>query len=145
MESVPVKIREDIATEDDKLKLLLVSNFGRQENSPQKKRKAADEYVRLRGYTRGHPQKGSKMDHLSLDQIAAELGTTRGSLKRLLRIERNLSEPMKQLLDDGVITETVAADIIAGMPVDGDRKTECQNDARRTPRQIYFISQYSFT
>ena len=74
------------------------------------KRKIADEYVRLCGYGHGRPEKESKMDCLTLKQIASQLGTSEGSLKRSLRIERNLSEDMKQLLDEGVISETLAVD-----------------------------------
>ena len=47
------------------------------------------------------------MDCLSLDQIAEQLGTSKTNLKRALSIERNLTESMKQLLDDGVISKTV--------------------------------------
>ena len=85
------------------------------ENSKSKQRKIADEYVRLCGYGQGRPEKESKMDCLTLKQIASQLGTSEGSLKRSLRIERNLSEDMKQLLDEGVISETLVADVIAGM------------------------------
>lgn len=38
---------------------------------------------------------------------AKQLGTSKTNLKRALSIERNLTESMKQLLDDGVISKTV--------------------------------------
>ena len=63
--------------------------------------------VKLCGYKQGRPQKESSMDCLSLDQIAEQLGTSKTNLKRALSIERNLTESMKQLLDDGVISKTV--------------------------------------
>lgn len=44
---------------------------------------------------------------LSLDEIASQLGTSKTNLKRALTIERNLTESMKQLLNDGVISKTV--------------------------------------
>ena len=44
-----------------------------------------------------------KSEKLSLDQIAAQLGTSKTNLTRALFIERNLTEPMKELLDSGVI------------------------------------------
>ena len=44
---------------------------------------------------------------LSLDQIASQLGTSKRNLQRALSIERNLTESMKQLLDDGVISKKV--------------------------------------
>lgn len=52
---------------------------------------------------------------LTLDQIADQLGTSKTNLTRDLTIERNLTEPMKQLLDDGVISKTVASDLIASL------------------------------
>lgn len=53
-----------------------------------------------------------KAEKLTLDQIAKQLGTSKTNLTRALSIERNLTEPMKQLLDDGVISKTVAADLL---------------------------------
>lgn len=42
---------------------------------------------------------------LTLDTIAKELGTSKGSLKRALSIERNLTDSMKELLDNGTIIQ----------------------------------------
>lgn len=99
-----------------------MANFGRSKNDFKKQRKVADEYTRLRGYKRGeigggHEQKvqNGLSEKMTLDQIAKELGTSKSNLKRMLRIERDLTEEMKQFLDDGVITKTVAADIIASL------------------------------
>lgn len=118
MTKVPVRIRSDIDSDDDKLKILLAANFGRSSNDPAKQRKVAAEYVALCGYGKSRP-KGDRQNggdqKLSLSDIATQLGTTERSLSRSLRIERELSEPMKQLLDDGVITATFAADVIASM------------------------------
>lgn len=47
------------------------------------------------------------MDIKILEEIAKQLGTSKTNLKRALSIERNLTESMKQLLDDGVISKTV--------------------------------------
>ena len=60
-------------------------------------------YVELNGYKQGRPQKESNMDCLSLDEIAKHLGTSKTNLKRALSIERNRTEPMKKLLDEGII------------------------------------------
>ena len=49
---------------------------------------------------------------MKLSEIASQLGTSEKSLRRAISIERNLTEPMKQLLDDGVISKTVAADLL---------------------------------
>lgn len=112
---IPIRIREDLIDEDKKLKVLLAANFGRSKNDDKKQRKVAVEYVRLCGYGQGRPGKESNLDSFSLDEIAKQLGTSKTNLKRALSIERNLTEPMKQLLDDGLISKTVASDLIASL------------------------------
>lgn len=119
---VPVRVREDLIDEDKKLKVLLAANFGRSKNNEAKQRKVAVEYVKLCGYKNGEMGNGRKKEahnglptKLSLDEIASQLGTSKANLKRALTIERNLTEPMKQILDDGVISKTVAADVIASL------------------------------
>lgn len=122
MKTVPIRIRDDVETEDQKLKILLAANFGRKQNDAAKQRKIAAEYVALCGYDNHRPNKDAKLAHLSLEEIAEQLGTNKRSLQRSLRIERNLTEEMKQLLDDGVISETFAADVIAAMSEDDQMK-----------------------
>ena len=102
-ELVPVRIIEDLIDEDKKLKVLLTANFQRSKNSESKQRKVASEYVRLCGYKHGDNQ-WSDQNELTLDEIAKQLGTSRTNLKRALRIERNLTDSMKELLDTGEIT-----------------------------------------
>lgn len=115
---IPIRIREDLIDENKKLKVLLAANFGRSKNDESKQRKVAVEYVKLCGYKQGRPEKESNMGFLSLDEIAEQLGTSKTNLKRALSIERNLTEPMKQLLDDGVISKTIASDLIASLSND---------------------------
>ena len=55
------------------------------------------------------------MDSFSLEEIAKELNMSKTSLKRALRIERNLTDSMKKLLDTGEITKTFASDTIASL------------------------------
>ena len=43
----------------------------------------------------------------SLDEIAKELNMSKRNLQRALRIERNLTDSMKELLDTGEITKTI--------------------------------------
>lgn len=47
-----------------------------------------------------------KATQLTLEEIAKQLGTSKTNLTRALSIERNLTESMKQLLDEGVISKT---------------------------------------
>lgn len=65
--------------------------------------------VKLCGYKPNGDRKAECQNgtRLSLDQIAEQLGTSKRNLQRALTIERNLTESMKQLLDDGVISKTV--------------------------------------
>lgn len=51
----------------------------------------------LRGYKQGRPEKDANMACLTLDEIAKELNTSKRNLQRALRIERNLTDSMKEL------------------------------------------------
>lgn len=80
-------------------------------NDEAKQRKVAVEYVKLCGYKQGGNRKSNcQVGVLKLSDIAKQLGTSERNLQRALSIERNLTEPMKQLLDNGVISKTVASD-----------------------------------
>lgn len=97
--------------------LAIINNFGRSKNDENKKRKIAVEYVRLCGYKNGEVGNGGKkrvqngLSKITLDEIAQELNMSKTNLKRALRIERNLTDSMKELLDNGEITKTFASDI----------------------------------
>jgi len=95
-----------------KLKVLLAANFGRSKNDDRKQRKVADEYVRLCGYGRGGDRKSEchngALKKLTLLEISKQLGTSERNLQRALAIERNLTEDMKDCLDKGVFSKTVA-------------------------------------
>ena len=109
--------------------VLLAANFGRNKNNEAKQRKVAVEYVRLCGYDHGGDRQ-SKVQNgllLSLDEIATQLGISKTNLKRALSIERNLTEPMKKLLDAGTITKTLAADVISSKDIE---KLGSQNEPR---------------
>lgn len=101
IELVPVRIRDDLIDEDKKLKVLLAANFQRPKNSESKQRKVAVEYVRLCGYSANGDratecQNGTR---LTLNEIASQLGTSKRELQRALRIERNLTDSMKGVLN----------------------------------------------
>lgn len=72
-----------------------------------KQRKVAVEYVRLCGFEHGEIGNGrEKNSHngnstkMTLDEIAKQLGTSKTNLTRALSIERNLTDSMKELLDN---------------------------------------------
>ena len=93
--------------------------YCRRKNDPVKDRKALATYVELKGYKHGEIGNGrKKKDHnglSTLDEIAKDLNMSTSNLKRALRIERNFTESMKELLDTGEITKTLAADTIASL------------------------------
>lgn len=104
---------------------MLAANFGRSKNDDAKQRKVAVEYVRLCGYGHGeigknHSQnsQNENSEKLTLEEIAKRLGTSKANLTRALSIERNLTESMKELLDTGVISKTVASDVITSLSKD---------------------------
>jgi len=113
-EMVPIIIRQDIKTEDDKMVALLAANFGRTKNDEGKQRKVAVEYVKLRGSKQGRPSKScdNRKINLTQDQIANELGVSVRTLNEMLEIERKLTPEVKDLLDGGAFTKTTASKIL---------------------------------
>lgn len=102
-----IKIDDDLQDENSKLRALISNNFGRRKNDPAKDRKALATYVELKGYKNGENQWGCQngIPKSSLDEIAKELNMSKRNLQRALRIERNLTDSMKELLDTGEITK----------------------------------------
>lgn len=79
--------------------------FGRRKNDFAKGRKALETYVSLRGYKQGelgrnHSQKDQNglSEKSTLSEIAKELNMSTTNLKRALRIERNLTDTMKEVI-----------------------------------------------
>lgn len=71
------------------------------------------EYVRLCGYKNGGDRKSEGQNGLlKLSEIAKQLGLSEKSLKRVLSIERNLTDSMKEFLDTDGIPQTFASDMI---------------------------------
>ena len=86
--------------ESSYFRALISNNFGRRKNDPAKDRKALAAYVELKGYKNGVIGNGRKKeDHnglATLAEIAKELNMSTTNLKRALRIERNLTDSMKE-------------------------------------------------
>lgn len=103
--------------EDSKLRALISNNFGRRKNDPTKDRKALETYVSLRGYKHGELGNGGKkrvqngLSKITLDEIAKELNMSKSNLKRALRIERNLTDSMKELLEDEILADLIETNI----------------------------------
>lgn len=84
--------------ENSKLRALISNNFGRRKNDPAKDRKTLATYVELKGYKHGGNRISRCQDGtLVLDEIAKELNMSKRNLQRALRIERNLTDSMKEL------------------------------------------------
>ena len=87
--------------------------FDRRKNNPAKDRKALETYVELNGYKNGEIGNGHEQTSpngnsgMMLEEIAKQLGTSKTNLTRALRIERNLTDAMKELLDTGEIINCV--------------------------------------
>lgn len=134
---VPIRVREDLVDEDKKLKVLLAANFQRPQNDEAKQRKIAVEYVRLCGYKNGEMGNGREKEcqngtpKMTLDEIASQLGTSKRNLQRALSIERNLTESMKELLDTGVISKTLASDLIASLSEEEQEELISKLDATK--------------
>ena len=91
---------EDLQDEKSKLCALISNNFGRRKNDPAKDQKALETYVELRGYKQHDNQwtcQNGATTKSTLDEIAKELNMSTTNLKRALRIERNLTDSMKEL------------------------------------------------
>lgn len=99
IKQVPIIIREDLDNEDEKLKKLLATNFGRTKNNPVKQRKIAVEYVELCGNKHGGARGDNRHLKITQDDIASELGISARTLRELLEIERKLTPEIKELLD----------------------------------------------
>lgn len=72
----------------------------------------------------GHQRVQNGLSGLTLDEIAKELKMSKSNLKRALRIERNLTDSMKELLDTGEITKTFASDTIASLSKEETRRID---------------------
>lgn len=120
MKLVPVIIREDFIDEDEKLKKLLVANFGRLKNDPIKQGKVYKEYETLCGVKQGNNQYnslGNNSPSMSQEQIAKELGvdvTTIRNLKRLSTISLDLQD----LISEGKITATTGYKVLSKLSLE---------------------------
>lgn len=91
-------------------------------NDSAKDKNALETYVSLKGYKQGEvgrnyfqKDQNGLSEKSTLSEIAKELNISTTNLKRALRIERNLTDSMKELLDTGEITKTFASDTIASL------------------------------
>lgn len=96
--------------ENEKLKKLLATNFGRTKNDPAKQVKVASEYVELVGMKHGTNRfnRDTTVGYLSYDDISKSLGVSKSTLKDLLEIDRKLIPQIRELFDNGEINKKTA-------------------------------------
>jgi ParB-like chromosome segregation protein Spo0J len=108
---VPVIIREDLTDEDEKLKKLLVANFGRSKNDPVKQGRVYKEYETLRGVQHGGARPDNRVLVTQAD-IAKELGISVSHLQEIKRLQ-TLSPDLQDLISEGKITATTGYKVLA--------------------------------
>lgn len=119
---VPTIIEEHLIDEDEKLKKLLASNFGRLKNNPVKQGRVYEEYERLAGVRQGSRNLDGQFDReRTQEDVAKELGVSVETIKRLKRLN-TLSPELQQLIEDGQVKYTTALNIWGKLSNDEQRE-----------------------
>ncbi len=121
---VPINIKDDVQAEDDKLRILFASNFGRAKNDPIKQARVYAEYERLRGVRQGSSGRVAldrDNPRPTQEQIAAELGTTSPSIRNLKSLLK-LEPAMQELISDGKISPTTGFKLIAKLSLEEQKQ-----------------------
>ena len=110
---IPVIIKEDLIEEDEKLKKLLATNFGRLKNDPVKQGRVFGEYEKLCGVRQGSAGKIS-LERQNVaptqEQMAKGLGVDVRTLQRLKQLQ-TLSPDLQELISDGTVKYTTALSV----------------------------------
>lgn len=106
---VPVIIREDLVDEDEKLKKLLATNFGREKNDPVKQGRIITEYEKLCGIRRGGNQYTKRISQLD---IAKEFGISTRTVRRIKSL-LNLIPELQDMVEDNSLKPTTAINIFS--------------------------------
>lgn len=117
---VPVIIREDLIDEDEKLKKLLATNFGRLENNPMKQSRVIIEYEKLCEVKHG----GSRRHNVALNtqkQIAEEFGITPRQMQRLKKLQDLIPE-LQDMVEQDELSASIGYQIWARMPSEEQEK-----------------------
>lgn len=110
---VPVIINEELDDEEEKMRKLLASNFGRLKNNPMKQSRVISEYEKLLGITHGGSR--DQNDRLKQSDIAKQLGINETTLKRLKRLQK-LSPELQDLVERGELNYTTAVTVYSKLP-----------------------------
>ena len=109
---VPVIIREDLEDEDEQLKKLLATNFGRLKNNPVKQGRVYEQYEKLCGVRQGSLNTEPKFSaqQMTQSEIAKELGVSVDTIQNLKKLTR-LSPELQQLIENGQVKYTTALNV----------------------------------
>ncbi|WP_454053943.1 hypothetical protein [Clostridium sp. Marseille-Q7071] len=108
-------------SEEEKLKKLLATNFGRLKNNPVKQGKVYAEYEKLCGVYHGNHQKVKGQNVRSQEDIAKELGIDVRTIRRLKKLQ-TLSPDLQQLIEDGSVKYTTALNVFGKLSNDEQEK-----------------------
>ena len=109
--------QEDLIDEQDKLKKLLVANFGRLKNDPIKQGKVFSEYEKLSGVKHGGARPHNAVLKITQEDIANELGVSVDTIQRLKKLQTLLPE-FQDLISDGKVTATTGFKVLARLSKD---------------------------
>lgn len=118
---VPVLIKEEVITEEDKLKKLLATNFGRLKNNPVKQGKVYSEYEKLCGIKKGNNQFSIGQNVRTQEDIAKELGVDVRTVRRLKQLQQ-LSPELQDLIEEGTVKYTTALNVWSKLSEDEQSK-----------------------
>lgn len=108
LRKVPIIINTEVKDDNDKLRILLSSNFGRYKNNPVKLCKIIVEYEKLYNIKRGNPNLiGINNNSLKQKDIANTLKISIDTYKRLKNIQK-LSTKVQGLIENNEIKYTTA-------------------------------------
>jgi ParB family transcriptional regulator, chromosome partitioning protein len=118
--TVPVVVRDDVQTDEDKTRILLVANFSREKNDPIKQAKVYKEYAELRGVGGRGGDRKSKADSRPLitqEDIAKELGVSVSQLKDIKRLTY-LDTDLQELISSGKVSARTGYKVISKLSIE---------------------------
>lgn len=118
---IPAIIREELLDDDEKMKKLLASNFGRMKNNPMKQSKVLSEYEKLCGVYHGNHQKEKPQNAVSQEDIAKQLGISVDTIQRLKKLQK-LAPEAQELVETGQLSYTNAVKFYTKLSQEDQKK-----------------------
>ena len=121
IKTVPVIIKKELKDENEKLKKLLASNFGRMKNNPIKQGKIILKYEDLCGVQRGNPSLLKTAPLKTQKEIAEELGIGIDTLKRLKNLQK-LAPEVQSKIENEELGYTTALKVFGKLPFEKQKE-----------------------